>query len=128
MHSLKKIYKSIAYSRRGESLIQAPPESLHANTFFSVADLKTVYYYYIPTLLDDPRRRRRPPRGKVEKKISSLPLKFPLCWRNYAFYANIPVPRSFNHYPRSSNPSPLYIDVYIRIKNIFYYHCLDIPV
>ena len=121
MHSLKKIYKSIVYSRRGVSLIQAPPESLHANTFFSVADLKTVYYYYIPTVLDDPRRRRRPPRGKVEIFFSSLPLKFPLCWRNYSFYANIPV-------PRSTNTSPLYIDVYIRIKNIFYYHCLVIDV
>ena len=52
MNSLKYVYKSIVYSRRGESLIQAPPESLHANTFFSVADLKIVYYYYIPTLLE----------------------------------------------------------------------------
>ena len=41
MHSLKKIYKSVVYSRRGESLIQAPPESLHAKGFFLLADQKS---------------------------------------------------------------------------------------
>ena len=42
MNILKYVYKSMVYSRRGESLIQAAPESLHANTFFLVADLKIV--------------------------------------------------------------------------------------
>jgi len=70
MHSPKKIYKSIVYSCRGESLIQAPPESLHAKDYFFVADIKTVYYYCIPTLLDDLRHRRHAPRGKVKKNIS----------------------------------------------------------
>jgi len=34
MNSPKYVYKSIAYSRRGVSLIQAPPEVLCANSFF----------------------------------------------------------------------------------------------
>jgi hypothetical protein len=78
MNNLKYVYKSIGYSRRGESLIQAPPESLHANTFFSVADLKIVYYYYIPTLLEVLRHESRPPRSSKNIFFYFVPPKISL--------------------------------------------------
>jgi hypothetical protein len=79
MNSPKYVYKSIAYSRRGVSLIQAPPEVLHANSYFTVAEYKTLYYCYTPPLPDDFRHESRPPRSSKIFYFILLPLKFPLC-------------------------------------------------